>query len=209
MVTVTPMFPLGTVLLPGMLLPLHVFEPRYRQMVDDCLAGDSTFGVVLIERGSEVGGGDVRTDVGTLARIVESHQMEDGRWMLAAVGAHRIRVETWLPDEPYPRADVTAWPDGADHDEVAGANAGRRDAVETLLRRAAALARELGRPAPPLDFELAADATRASYQATGAAPLGEADRQKLLCARAVTERWQLLHELLVDQVELLQAQLAT
>ena len=57
---VLPMFPLGTVLLPGAVLPLHVFEPRYRQLVQDCLAGEPEFGVVLIERGSEVGGGDQR-----------------------------------------------------------------------------------------------------------------------------------------------------
>ena len=65
------MFPLGTVLLPGAVLPLHVFEPRYRALVADCLAGEQEFGVVLIERGSEVGGVDVRRDIATVARIVE------------------------------------------------------------------------------------------------------------------------------------------
>ena len=60
-----PMFPLGSVLLPGVVLPLHVFEPRYQQLVRDCLETDEhEFGVVLIDRGSEVGGGDSRTDVG-------------------------------------------------------------------------------------------------------------------------------------------------
>src|SRR5215211_6757601 len=84
---VMPMFPLGTVLLPGGVLPLHVFEPRYRQLVVDCLAddtGDPEFGVTLIERGWEVGGGDQRADVGVVA---------------------------WLPDDPYPLADVDDWPD--------------------------------------------------------------------------------------------------
>jgi len=80
------MFPLGMVLFPGQILPLHVFEPRYRAMVQDCLAGDQHFGVVLIERGSEVGGQDVRTDVGTRARILESEELPDGRWVLATVG---------------------------------------------------------------------------------------------------------------------------
>ena len=69
---VMPMFPLGTVLLPGMVLPLHVFEPRYQQLVRDCLdAPPHEFGVVLIDRGSEVGGGDTRCDVGVIARIVQ------------------------------------------------------------------------------------------------------------------------------------------
>src|SRR6478672_4324189 len=74
-----PMFPLGTVLLPFAHLPLHIFEPRYRALVKDCLAGDGEFGVVLIERGHEVGGGDVRFGVGTVARIVQTAELPDGR----------------------------------------------------------------------------------------------------------------------------------
>ncbi|MDH3706550.1 MAG: LON peptidase substrate-binding domain-containing protein, partial [Acidimicrobiia bacterium] len=69
------MFPLGSVLLPHNALPLHVFEPRYRQMIETVLDDDRHFGVVLIERGSEVGGDDVRTDVGCLAEIREIQQM--------------------------------------------------------------------------------------------------------------------------------------
>ncbi len=67
--------------------------------------------MVLIERGSEVGGGDVRSDVGTVARIVEAQELPDGRWALLTVGARRLRVEPWLPDDPYPLADVDDWPD--------------------------------------------------------------------------------------------------
>src|SRR5207245_2365688 len=79
-----PMFPLGTVLLPHAHLPLHIFEPRYRALVKDVLAGDGEFGVVLIERGQEVGGGDVRFDIGTVARIVQSAELPRGRWLLEA-----------------------------------------------------------------------------------------------------------------------------
>jgi uncharacterized protein len=197
------MFPLGTVLVPGMLLPLHVFEPRYRQMVDDCQAGDGTFGVVLIERGSEVGGGDVRTDVGTLARIVEARELPDGRWVLGAVGVERIRVERWLADDPYPRAEIAAWPD-----EPGGlGQVDDADAAVRLLRRATALSAELGRPAPPLELELPDDPVLASYLAIAASPLGPADRQQLLATPTLPIRWTLLAELLADQVELLQAQL--
>src|SRR5688572_25865098 len=105
------MFPLGSVLVPGMVLPLHVFEARYRALVRDCVAGDGEFGVVLIERGSEVGGGDVRTDVGTVARIVQADEMPDGRFALGAVGVRRVRVQRWLDDDPYPRAELADWPD--------------------------------------------------------------------------------------------------
>src|SRR6478736_527027 len=95
-----PMFPLGSPLVPFQLLPLQVFEPRYRRLVEDCLATDSRFGVVLIERGSEVGGGDVRFDIGTVARILESAELGDGRIGLATAGEARLRVRRWLPDAP-------------------------------------------------------------------------------------------------------------
>ena len=125
------MFPLGTVLLPSALLPLHVFEPRYRALVRDCLAGDREFGVVLIERGSEVGGGDVRFDVGTRARIVEAAELDDGRWVLILVGDGPGPGATWLPDDPYPRAEVERLR------RRAGGRRGRRAGATTLERRAA------------------------------------------------------------------------
>ena len=204
------MFPLGTVLVPGMVLPLHVFEPRYRRMVDDSRKQhDGTFGVVLIERGSEVGGGDVRTDVGTLARIVRAEELPDGRWILGVLGIHRIRVERWLPDDPYPRAEIHEWAEQLQEPAAAAEGAADdRAEVTTLLRRAAALRREMGEPAPPLDLELADDPVVAGYQATVVAPLGPADRQALLAAPTVPARWRLLRELLVDQIDLLQARLA-
>ncbi len=106
-----PMFPLGTVLVPHAALPLHVFEARYRVLVFDCLRADREFGVVLIERGSEVGGADQRFDVATVARIVEAHELPDGRWYLLTVGTRRIDVVRWLPDDPYPVALVDDRPD--------------------------------------------------------------------------------------------------
>src|ERR1700737_1153600 len=96
------MFPLGSVLFPHLLLPLHIFEPRYRVLMFDCTRGEPEFGVVLIERGVEGGGSDERFRVGTVARILEAGELPDGRWVLNAVGTNRIRVDTWLPDDPYP-----------------------------------------------------------------------------------------------------------
>lgn len=208
----SPMFPLGSVLVPGMLLPLHVFEPRYRRLVHDCLAGDGEFGVVLIERGSEVGGGDVRTDAGTMARIVRADDTPDGRFAVVALGVRRIRVDGWLDDDPYPRAEVSDWPDppdrAAEADDDTKLDDSTFDEVVALVRRAAALASELGEQAVPLDVELAADPVLASYQATAVAPLGPMDRQALLCAPSVPERMHLLRELLTDRIELLMARLA-
>src|SRR3954470_18345633 len=170
---VLPMFPLGTVLLPSLVLPLHVFEPRYRQMTEDCLGGDREFGVVLIERGNEVGGGDTRTTVGTVARLVEAVPFEDGRWALAAVGTRRIRVRQWLDDDPYPRAEVEEWADPAPTDDLEAAVA----AMVARLRRVLAARTELGDDAAPATQELAEDPVVASYQAVALSPFGPADRQ--------------------------------
>ena len=101
-----PMFPLGAVLFPHASMPLHVFEPRYRALMRDCLAGDHRFGVVLIARGSEVGGGDERTTLGTRGVITEAIELADGRWVLEVEGEARIAVTEWLPDDPYPVALV-------------------------------------------------------------------------------------------------------
>jgi len=207
---VLPMFPLGSVLVPGMLLPLHVFEPRYRRLVHDCLAADGEFGVVLIERGSEVGGGDVRTDAGTVARIVQADEMPDGRFAVGAVGVRRVRVERWLDDDPYPRAEVVDWPDPTsdpgDRPDIAG-DAGIGEVV-ALLRRTSALRAELGEPAAPLDLELSGDVVTAGYQATAVAPLGPVDRQALLCAPTAVRRVEMLRDLLVDHLDVLEARLS-
>jgi len=87
-----PMFPLGSVLLPSTAVSLHVFEPRYRALARHCVDGDRRLGVVLIERGSEVGGGDVRFGVATRARIAEAVELDDGRWVMVLVGEDRVRV---------------------------------------------------------------------------------------------------------------------
>jgi len=134
------MFPLGTVLLPGIAMSLHVFEPRYQALTRSCLDGDGHLGIVLIERGNEVGGGDVRFAVGTRARIAEAVALDDGHWLLVLVGVDRIRVDRWLPELPFPRAVVEVLAD-----EAPGPGAGPlRDQVEGLLRRAMVLKAELG-----------------------------------------------------------------
>ncbi len=110
---VMAMFPLGSVLLPGGVLPLHVFEPRYREMVRDCLRadGEPEFGQALITHGWETGGGDDRVMVGTVAQMLQVDAIDENRYALVAVGTRRIRINAWLPDDPYPIADVDDWPD--------------------------------------------------------------------------------------------------
>jgi uncharacterized protein len=195
-----PMFPLGSVLVPSAGLPLHVFEPRYRTLVRDCLDADGEFGVVLISRGSEVGGDDVRTDVGTVARIIESAELADGRWALMAVGVRRVRVARWLPDDPYPLAELTDWPDPAPGDD----HAALLERAMDRLRRALALAAEAGDQVAPATIELSSDPVLAGHQATAVAPIGPLDRQQLLAAASPEARVTRLTELLDERVEVLE-----
>ncbi|WP_419928704.1 LON peptidase substrate-binding domain-containing protein [Candidatus Poriferisocius sp.] len=202
-----PMFPLGMVLLPTMVVPIHVFEPRYRQMTKDCLDGDREFGVVLIERGSEVGGGDIRTDAGTMARIVDSQEFPDGRWGLVAEGTRRIRVSRWLEDDPYPRAEVQDWPDDElGYDEGAEMDAGLPSVVASW-RRVLALQSELGVPGPPATFEVSNDPLTAVWQLASLSPMGPLDRQGLLTAANAARRLDLLGDSLTVAEEIIRARI--
>ena len=194
-----PMFPLGTVLFPHAVLPLHVFEPRYRALIRDCLNSGMEFGVVLIERGSEVGGGDTRFGVGTVARITEATEFPDGRWAVLAVGGRRIRVATWLPDDPYPLALVESLPE-LRLDERAAL---LLDDAARAVRRALALAAELGEPAAPTSFTLDDDPDIAAYQLAALAPLGPVDQQRLLETPDPAERLRLVVVLASDLGDLL------
>ena len=204
------MFPLGTVLLPFAHLPLHIFEPRYRALVKDVLAGDGEFGVVLIERGREVGGGDARFGVGTVARILQTAELPDGRWLVDAVGTERFRVTEWLPEDPYPRAVVeTLGDDPADAGPDARAEAAeRRTAVERLLRQVLALQVELGFPAPSAVRSLDDDPATAAYEAALLSPIGPMDSQKVLEAPGTVARLTLLEELLAEAREILSRRIA-
>jgi uncharacterized protein len=198
------MFPLGTVLLPGAYLSLHVFEPRYRALVQACLDGTPEFGVALIERGSEVGGGDARFDVACVARIVEAVELPDGRWALGTVGARRIQVRRWLEDAPYPVAEVTPWPDPP----AGPAAAEARAPLVAATRRLLALSAELGEPVAPATTDVDEDPVLATYQLAALAPLGPMDRLALLRAADPDARAALLGRLLDEAIEVAEARLA-
>jgi Lon protease-like protein len=198
------MFPLGTVLVPSMMLPLRIFEPRYQEMVRRSVAANGEFGVVLIARGSEVGGGDVRHDVGTVAHIMGLQPLTDGGFLIQALGGRRILVDEWLPDDPYPQAIVSDYPE---LDPEPGLEE-RHDANVTLLRRVLALAAELGDAAAPATVELVNDPVAAAYQAASLAGLGPADLYDLLREAGPTSRAERLHQLLADRESLLEMRVA-
>ncbi|MFF0816435.1 LON peptidase substrate-binding domain-containing protein [Rhodococcus sp. NPDC003318] len=209
--TELPMFPLGAVLLPGEELPLQIFEPRYLAMVDHCVAAPDRmrFGVVLITRGHEVGGGDERTSVGTVARITSCSPAAGGRLLLGCVGGHRIRVDDWLDDDPYPRARVRSWPD---EPSAVGAAmvAELTDRIAELTDLAGAASRARGFTAPRFpDWEsLDGDPGRRGFALARALPLGAIDRLRVLSAPGPRQRVAALIDALDDVVAALRFRLA-
>lgn len=195
---ILPMFPLGTALLPGDHLPLRVFEPRYQELVRDCMASPDgpRFGVVLISRGHEVGGGEQRTDVGTVARIMVDTELGGGRHTLECLAEERIRILEWLPDDPYPRAEVEPWPD---------TDSGPVDLSELTvhLGRLYGLLDKLteGRATPPPD-DLPDDPGARLFALTRHIPMGEADRYAILSAPGPTERLDALSESISNTIDL-------
>jgi Lon protease-like protein len=196
--TEVPMFPLGTVLTPGGALPLHIFEPRYRALARRCVEGGEPFGVVMIERGSEVGGGDVRANVACLAEIAEHEEFDDGRWAIIAVGQQRVSVDQWLDDDPYPRALVTSLPDSTSTVDPAA----REHAIRRIVR-VIAMAAEAGYQVPQLDVEASVAGmsdSEMSHRLGASVPVGPLDRHRLLCAEGPAERLVVLDDVL-DGVE--------
>lgn len=188
------MFPLGSVALPGVGLPLQVFEPRYRALILTCLSSDRLFGSVLIERGSEVGGDDQRTRVGSLLRIIDAQEDVNGRWFITAVGVERLRVLEWLDDDPFPRAIVDCWPDApCDAD------------LPRVLQLTISMCLEVGsRSQYAADLQMALDSldpdpTIASFQLVALSALGPSDQFDGLCAASTSDRLEFLCDSLRDQ----------
>lgn len=200
-VTLMPMFPLGSVLLPAMPLALRVFEPRYLEMMVDVLAQEpAEFGVVLIERGQEVGGGDHRFGIGTMARVADIEQ-GDGLVGLIARGDARFEVIAWQDEDPYPRAEVRTLPALIWTEEC------RASLVEAerLVRTALALASELADVTWSADIALSDEPGDLVWQLAGITPVGLLDRLAFLRAGTTEELLSMLIAETTGAVEALRA----
>ena len=151
--TTLPLFPLGSVLYPGLVLPLHIFEQRYRQLVADLLAGDEPrqFGVIAIRRGRETGidGVSALYETGCTAVVRQVERYEDGRYELITVGAERFRLVALGDQAPYFRADVEFLPDGPGDEAEAAAAVQPCSSLPRLPRLAIETRRRRGQSARP------------------------------------------------------------
>jgi Lon protease-like protein len=186
------MFPLASVVFPCTELPLHVFERRYQCLTRDVLLDSKEFGICLISRGSEVGGGDERVSVGTKVRIELAAPLDGDRWILVTRGIERFRVVEWLEDDPYPRALVEAMP--VEDTEVPLEAV--RDALcaVKVLRRLQSEFTD-GLTSPCVDLHLEDSPATAPWMLCAMSPLSLWDLQVLLEVPGNPERLRLLREL--------------
>ena len=175
-----PLFPLHVVLFPGRPLPLHVFEPRYRKMLADILAGDREFGVVAIRAGRETGEEAELFRVGTTAKIVRVEELDDGRSNLITVGMDRFQVIEQLPAQPYRRAIVEPLEDMDTSRHMNGeAKRLRRLLVPYLL--------DMGAP-ESIEDRLPDDAPTLAWLAAAAVQIDLAEQQRLLELESTASR---------------------
>lgn len=195
------MFPLGSVLMPAMPLSLRIFEERYLKLLGDLIGQENPeFGVVLIERGQEVGGGEKRLTIGTLASVTDIGTLDEF-YGIESFGSQRFRVNAWLPDDPYPLADIDLLPDLIWDDSLMPA----RVHLETKVRNLLAFASEFGDLQYTADTELSDDPIDACWQLAGVLPVGPLDLAELLECQSADELISRTYEIVTTLEEALKA----
>ena len=198
---VMAMFPLGTVLMPAMPLSLRIFEDRYLKLLGDLIAEEKPeFGVVLIERGTEVGGGDKRSLIGTVASVLDIGTL-DQFYGLESVGSQRFRVNAWLPDDPYPMADIDFIPDLIWNDSLMPSRVHLENKVRNLL----AFASEFGDLQFGPDTKLSDNPMDACWQLAGVLPVGPLDQIDLLNCQSADELISRTYEIVTTLEQALKA----
>ena len=178
------MFPLNTVLFPGAALNLHIFEPRYRQMIAECLDSNESFGVVLIREGDEAGDPDVQPhEVGTTAEIAEVTPLPSGRYYLTSTGGRRFRINGIVSREPFLLCDVEYLDESPS--DVAE--------IDRLTSEIAAEFREylnliVAFSGNPAEIDVPDDPLRASYVIGDALQVADTLKQQLLELASAQER---------------------
>lgn len=189
-----PIFPLGAVLFPGLVLPLHVFEERYRLLMRDLLTseGPQRFGVVSIELGHEVGHGAARrlASVGCTAEVRDVEEHDDGRFDVVTTGGGRFRIEELDDSLDYLQADVTMLPE----EDGPGAETAVAPVSDLFHRYCERLVGH-GAEVTNLD-ELPDEPLALSYLIAASLVLDRTDKQRLLQAEHAAARLRLEYTLL-------------
>ena len=198
------LFPLNLVLFPGMALPLHIFEERYKAMIGDCLDRKEPFGIVLIKEGREVGEPAEPFRIGTTARIVQAETLEEGRLNILTRGEHRFELVEITQQLPHLAGQVKIL-DEDPGDEPSGVTAEITEGYSSFLRNLTALAggwtARAQVPDDPVQLSFAVAASLAT-----SIDIPSQVRQQLLEAATAKERLDLLLEPLNRGNEVLAAE---
>jgi len=180
---VMPMFPLGLVLMPHMPLDLRIFEERYLKLLGDLLGDENPeFGVVLNGRGEDEQGKEKRFDLGTVALVTDIGTTEEF-YGLQSVGGARFRVNSWLPDNPYPIADIDFLPDLVWDEGLAPLLV----ELEAKVRKLLSFASEFADLQYGADTVLSDDPMEACWQLAGVLPVGQLDQIDLMQSGSAEE----------------------
>jgi Lon protease-like protein len=194
-----PLFPLSTVLYPGLPIPLHVFEERYREMFGRILDGDRRFGVVAIVHGHEVGGSAVYHPVGCVAEVRDVRRYPDGRLDVVARGERRFRIDGVAQAAPYIVAEV------ATLGESKGRSASERIMpVTRLFNRYVTTLLEIAGEDEIEQVDLPDDPVAASYLVAAGLQVDLPDKQNLLAVPSAAERLRTEAALLRRELSLLE-----
>lgn len=187
--------------MPAMPLSLRIFEERYLKLTGDLILEENPeFGVVLIARGPEVGGGEKRLEIGTIASVTDIGTL-DQFYGIESVGGQRFRVNAWLPDDPYPMADIDFLPDLIWNDSLTLV----RENLELKVRNLLAFASEFGDLQYGSDTELNDDPMDACWQLAGVLPVGPLDQVDLLKSQSAEELISKTYEVVVTLEETLKS----
>lgn len=179
-----PLFPLFSVLFPGATLPLHIFEERYKEMINFCVERQSPFGVVLIKSGKEVGGVAKPYSVGTEAKITQVKKLEEGKMNVLAFGLSRFKIRKIIQETPYPVGEIQYWDDEISEEKNLRENSGK---LAQLIRQYLQLVTMLAsQPLPKI--HLPKDPIKLSYLAAELLPVDLATKQELLEEALVWQR---------------------
>lgn len=189
-----PIFPLALVLFPGVPLPLHIFEPRYRQMLNDVRAGNSLFGVSYYDALTSEQDIPTAGHVGCVAEVTESQTMPDGRSNILTVGIIRYRLEEYIErNDPYLLARVSYFED--EEEDATSLSESARDVAETFTRIARAV-RTINDERANLPDISDTEPQRLSFLVAAAMEVDTDVKQDLLELRSTSGRLQRLRDML-------------
>lgn len=193
-----PLFPLPVVLFPGVPMPFHIFEERYRQMLSDVRAGNNLFGVSYFDASASDQDRPSIGHVGCAAEVVEVQQMPDGRSNILTVGLIRYRVESYAErDEPYLVGQVSFFEDETEDEKLLEQRARE---VSELFTRIARAVRTINDERASLPDLPEAEAERLSFLVAGAMEMEAEDKQQLLELVSTAKRLQRIRDLLAQAV---------